>query len=194
VSQTNIASLFSYSYIFSTMPNELDMSDVQQALATIDGDKCQHQVRSMHESDIDILIPIEQATWDEDPWSYEEFLMYLGDPSCNCWVLENTTNTTNNSILGYGFQCTSVEIETHSHIINICIHLNHRGFGLGGILLRHMIDYARATGALAIELEVMTTNKHAFQLYVKHGFTIIKLLYRYYSNKWDAYKMQLNFS
>jgi len=140
----------------------------------------------MHRTDIDTVINIEQATWPLDSWTYEYFLECLDDPLWNCWILESTT--TDNSILGYGFQYFSNGI---SHIANLCIHPHQRGHGLGGILLRHMINYGYNLGFSIVELEVKTSNINAYRLYAKHGFRIIQLLERYYSNTADAYRMRL---
>jgi ribosomal-protein-alanine N-acetyltransferase len=174
------------------MAAELNTNDIQQVLANIDDRKCQYRVRAMNQTDIDTLITIEQATWQSDSWTYEYFFECLNNPLWKCWILERTTNTTNHSMLGYGFQHPSDEIDMISHIASICIHPDCRGYGLGGILLRYMIDYARGIGALIIELQVKTTNKHAYMLYVKHGFIIIRRLRKYYFDNSDAYLMQLN--
>ena len=176
------------------MATKLDMNDIREALSLIDKDKCQYQIRPMHETDIDILIVIEQATWNDKAWPYEQMLESLFDPNYNCWILENTNNTTDDSVLGYGFQCISDEARTTSSVANICIHPNHRGCGLGGILLRHMIDHARKMAVLKMELQVKMSNKHAFMLYVKHGFKIVRRLRQYYSDNSDAFLMQMSFN
>jgi ribosomal-protein-alanine N-acetyltransferase len=146
----------------------------------------QYFIRSMVQTDIPTVFAIDQATWRNEAWPLEHFFAYLDDPFCQCWILESTN--TDYPILGYGFQYFSNGI---SHIANLCIHPNQRGYGLGGILLRHMIDYGRRLGTSIVELEVKTSNINARRLYAKHGFKIIQLLEKYYSNTDDGYRMQL---
>jgi ribosomal-protein-alanine N-acetyltransferase len=176
------------------MATKFSRCDIHQTLVVIDRDECQHRIRSMYCTDINTLITIEQATWPSDSWSYEIFYKYLNDSLWNCWILESTNANTDSSILGYGVQCKLDESNKISCIANICIHPDQRGCGLGGILLRHMIDYARRTGASSVELQVGTSNKHAYMLYDKHGFRIVQVLKEYYSEGSDAYQMQLNFN
>jgi ribosomal-protein-alanine N-acetyltransferase len=173
------------------MTAEFNTNDIGQALSITNDNECQYRIRSMHRTDIDTVINIEQATWPLDSWTYEYFLECLDDPLWNCWILERKTSTAGNPILGYGFQHISDETEILSHIDSICIHPDYRGCGLGGILLRYMLNYARGAGALTIELIVKTSNKHAYMLYVKHGFTIVRRLRKYYLDKSSAYLMQL---
>jgi len=174
------------------MVTELNRNDIQEAFTIIDDNECQYRIRSMHQTDIDILITIEQATWHSESWTYEYFLECLNEPLWKCWILELKTSTADNPVLGYGFQHIPDETKMISHIASICIHPDCRGSGLGGILLHHMIDYARGTDALTAELLVKTSNKHAFILYVKHGFTIVRLCRKYYSDNSNAYLMKLS--
>lgn len=176
------------------MTTKLDMNDIGEALAIIDNDKCQYQIRPMHKTDIDIVNAIERATWNDLAWPYQHMLESLFDPDYNCWILENANNTTDDPVLGYGFQYINDETKTTSTVAKICIHPNHRGYGLGDILLRHMIDHARKMAVLNMELQVKVSNKHAFMLYVKHGFKIVRRLREYYSDNSDAFLMQLSFN
>ena len=146
-----------------------------------------YQIRSMFDDDIAKVVEIERATWKDDSWSPEEFFRGLDNPYYNCWIVESIDNN-NYLIVGYGLQYLLGYV---SHIANLCIEYNHRGRGLGEELLQHMIDYARKLDATSVELEVNTTNVHAYRLYHKHGFIIRQFLERYYSNTADAYRMQL---
>jgi ribosomal-protein-alanine N-acetyltransferase len=146
----------------------------------------QLQIRSMREIDIDTVTQIDHETWRESSWFSEDFFKALHDPLWKCWILESTTK--DNSILGYGLQYL---LRGTSNIANLCIHPDQRGRGLGGILLRHMINYSREIGASIVELQVNTSNMHAYHLYVKHGFRAIEFLERYYSDTQNAYLMQL---
>ncbi len=166
------------------MPPEITVNDVYQTFTVFPNN--QYRIRPMHDTDIAIVVNLEQATWGNASWSLEEFFQALTHPYWNCWILESTT--TNGLLLGYGLQYFSDGL---SHIANLCIHPDQRGRGLGGILLRHMINYASQIEASGIQLEVDTSNKSAYMLYVKHGFRIVQYLSKYYSEYSDAYLMKL---
>ena len=51
------------------------------------------------------------------------------------------------------------------HILAIATHPDRRGAGIGGVLLAHAIDQARAAGATLATLEVRRGNKPAIALY-----------------------------
>jgi ribosomal-protein-alanine N-acetyltransferase len=168
------------------MPPHISVNSDHQALAVGGNQLNRYRIRAMVQTDIPTVVEIDRATWHNKSWPLEQFFYSFNDPFHKCWILESTT--TDYPILGYGFQYFSDDI---SRITNLCIHPNRRGRGLGQILLRHMINYARQSDASFVELEVLTSNIHAYRLYVKHGFTIIQFLERYYSENADAYRMQL---
>lgn len=151
----------------------------------------QYQIRAMNKTDIDIVFTLEQATWNSDSWTYDYILEYLDDPLWNCWTLEFKINTISTPLLGYDFQQLLDKRKMISQIASICIHPNYRRCGLGGILLRHMIDYTRQTGALTIELIVQTSNKNAYNLYIKHKFQTSRRIPKYYNDESHAYLMKL---
>lgn len=55
-------------------------------------------------------------------------------------------------------------------ITNVSVRREHRGRGLGGILLGATLDHARSCGFSHVALEVDTGATAARQLYRKHGF------------------------
>ena len=148
----------------------------------------QYQIRAMNEDDLEAVCKIEQDTWRDNAWYSEDFYDALCDPSVNCWILEDTTMS--QSIVGYGLQR---ECQSTSHISNLTLHPDQCGRGLGGLLLRHMIDHANRDCATGVALEVHITNSRAYNLYVKHGFAIVAFLDCYYADNADAYRMELLF-
>ncbi|UJR10145.1 hypothetical protein I4U23_014362 [Adineta vaga] len=148
----------------------------------------QYRIRPMTELDIETVVKIEQDTWKDYSWRADIFFDAIHDPACNCWILETTT--IGHSIIGYGLQHTS---DDTAHIRNLTLHPTQCGRGLGGLLLRHMIDHAREYGALQVELQLHVWNMRAYSLYIKHGFTVIDYLDNYYEDRTDAYVMELKF-
>ncbi len=171
------------------MPPEININDIHQTFTMPWNHQNRYRIRAMHETDVFILVAIEQDIWGSEAWPAKNFFEALKDPLYNCWILESTK--TDYVVLGYGLQELNDNI---SHIVNLCLHPNRRGRGLGGILLRHMIDYARKNNASIVELEVNTLNEQAYKLYVKHGFQITEYLSNYYRSDYsDAYRMRLIF-
>ncbi len=168
------------------MPPDININDVCQAFTTPWNRQNRYRVRSMHETDIVTVVAIERDTWGIKSWSSKNFHQAIKDPLYKCWILESIT--TDYVVLGYGLQ---YQTERGSHIANLCLHPSRRGRGLGSILLRHMIDYARENNATMVKLEVETLNTRAYLLYVKHGFHIVNFIPHFYSENSDAYKMTL---
>jgi ribosomal-protein-alanine N-acetyltransferase len=164
------------------MPPEINLDDVYRTFK----ETVQYQIRSMHEIDLDIVVDIDRATWGDISWRPKDFVRALRNPLWNCWILESGTN--DHRLLGYGLQRIADDV---SHITNLCIHPNQRGRGLGGILLRFMIDHSREMNASIVNLEVETLNTRAYKLYRNHGFRISRFLFKYYSDDSHAYQMTL---
>ena len=74
-----------------------------------------------------------------------------------------------------------------AHIVNIGVTNEHRGNGLGELLLIAAIEHAQNRGARMVTLEVRESNFIARNLYRKYGFTERGLRKAYYSdNREDA--------
>ena len=77
-----------------------------------------------------------------------------------------------------------------SHVTTIGVAPEHRGRGLGELLLVHLFDEALRRGAEWVTLEVRVSNSPAQALYEKYGFTRQGVRRHYYSdNGEDAYIM-----
>jgi ribosomal-protein-alanine N-acetyltransferase len=74
-----------------------------------------------------------------------------------------------------------------AHIVNIGVTNEHRGNGLGELLLIAAVEHAQEQGASMVTLEVRESNFIARNLYRKYGFTERGLRKAYYSdNREDA--------
>ncbi|WP_342778856.1 ribosomal protein S18-alanine N-acetyltransferase [Marinobacter piscensis] len=81
-----------------------------------------------------------------------------------------------------------------AHLLNICVHPDTRGHGVGRQLLRHVIQSARSEDMSEVLLEVRISNKAASKLYQKEGFEEIGRRPGYYpaaSGREDARVMSL---
>lgn len=79
--------------------------------------------------------------------------------------------------------------------LGMAIDADHRGQGLGRLLVRRAVDWARAEGCHKVALEVWPHNTRARRLYESAGFSDEGQLKRHYRRKsgalWDAVAMGL---
>lgn len=67
------------------------------------------------------------------------------------------------------------------HVIDILVHPDYRRQGIGGRLLRHLIEVARASVYRCLTAEAPSLNP-VLQLYLQNGFRICGYHDRYYTN------------
>ena len=90
-------------------------------------------------------------------------------------------------IVGYGGVWRSVN---EGHITAIAVVPEHRGRGVGELVLNGLIDQAITLDAEILALEVRVSNTNAQQLYLKYGFRPLGTRQRYYTdNSEDALMM-----
>ena len=74
-----------------------------------------------------------------------------------------------------------------AHVVSVGVGTEHRGCGIGELLLMSAIEQALARQAAVVTLEVRPSNSAAINLYSKYGFTEQGLRKAYYSdNREDA--------
>lgn len=76
-------------------------------------------------------------------------------------------------------------------IMNIVTRKNFRNLGIGGLLMKKLLDLSRSLGVKRITLEVNEENFSAIHLYEKFGFKNISIRENYYNDK-NGFLMQLN--
>ena len=93
-------------------------------------------------------------------------------------------STTRDLIVGHGGIWLSLD---EGHITTIAVHPDHRGRGIGELLVIGLIDQAYELGAQQLTLEVRVSNTNAQRLYHKYGFAEHGIRHRYYTdNNEDA--------
>ena len=79
-----------------------------------------------------------------------------------------------------------------AQVYNIAVAAEKRREGIGGALLRHMIEKAEESGCTVLKLEVMDGNEAAMELYRKLGFREVGRRKGYYAKgRRDAVLMDL---
>ena len=127
-------------------------------------------LRSMQESDLDVVMAIEQRAY-PFPWTRGIFrdCLAAGYPA---WVLQEHG-------LAIGYAVVSLAAD-EAHILNICVAPERQGRGHGRQLLRSLVKMARDRDAARIFLEVRPSNPNAIALYHDEGFNEIGRRPRYY--------------
>lgn len=143
-------------------------------------------LRPMGQQDLPQVTAIEEAVY-PFPWTLGIFQDCLRVGYC-CWVME-----LHETVLGYGVMSVVID---ESHLLNLCVHPDWQGRGLGRKLIRRLLKIARQHGAETTFLEVRKSNRVALALYEGLGFVEIDQRRDYYpatgdGNREDALVMSL---
>ena len=131
------------------------------------------QMRPMQDVDVDAMMSLEELAY-EFPWTPGIFLDCLRVGYC-CWLY-----TLDDQVVGYGVMSVAAG---EAHILNLCIHPDYRGQGLGRRLLQRLLTLAAKHRADTAFLEVRVTNRAAKRLYRSAGFNEIGLRRGYYPSR-----------
>lgn len=127
-------------------------------------------LRPMHNEDVDAVMAIESAVYPHG-WTRQIFLDCLR-VGYSSWVMEY-----DDRVVGYGLLSLVVD---EGHILNIAIHPDYQGRGLGRRFVDYLCQLARERGANTIFLEVRPSNHAALSLYESMGFNQVGLRRNYY--------------
>lgn len=148
------------------------------------------RLRPMRWWDVDLLLPIERESFGVTAWSAETFWSELALAQSRLYLVaedrkdsENLKDSANlggdrdRSLLGYaGLMVSGPEADVQT----IAVAASAQGHGVGGLLLRALVDEATRWGAGALLLEVRADNAPAIGLYRRHGFVQIAVRRGYY--------------
>ncbi len=143
------------------------MSSVKRELEQADAD-----IRAMHELDVPAVVAIERAAY-QFPWSEGIFRDCLR-VGYVCRVIE-----AGGEPAGYGIMSMGAG---EAHILNLCVHADHRERGLARRMLCDLLDRARAAGMHEAFLEVRPSNHIAARLYHSLGFEQVGVRRGYYQS------------
>lgn len=118
-------------------------------------------------------------------WTYEQLEHSLRLENVLCYVAKN-----DDKVLGF------VLIEETPYdfdILEIVVDQELRGRGIGTMLMKRVLDYAKLTHKEKATLEVASDNKSAILFYEKYGFSQISIRKNYYKNGNDALVFQKTF-
>lgn len=128
------------------------------------------RLRPMYETDLAAVMAVELLNY-PFPWT-EGIMRDCLRARYSCWVCE-----VDDGVIGYGILSMGAG---EAHVLNISIHPEYQGRGLGRELLAHLLGLAREHGAEAAFLEVRPSNRAAVHLYESMGFNQAGLRRDYY--------------
>ena len=134
-------------------------------------------------ADLDAICEIENLSF-ATPWSRASVLAHITADNAGYFVCKDGGILTGFIGLIYAAD--------EGQITNIAVHPGFRRRKIGGVLLRHLLDFARDNNIIHLTLEVRVGNTAAVNLYKKHGFTAVGIRKGYYTdNGEDAIVMKL---
>ena len=142
-------------------------------------------VRSMHWTDLDAVLPMEQELFPHDPWTAETFWAELARvPETRCYVVVHDADHT---VVGYAGLFTAGD---DADVQTIAVSPTAQGRGLGRLLLHSLVRTARERGCRQLFLEVRSDNHAALRLYAREGFEPLGRRCDYYGHGVDALTMR----
>lgn len=142
-------------------------------------------IRALAPGDLDQVVETERASY-PFPWTrgiFEDCLR-AGYACFGLWV--------DGRLGGYTVQNQGAG---EAHLLNLCVHPDFQGQGLGRLLLQHAIRQARSLDCDVMFLEVRPSNARAGQLYERAGFEVVGERPAYYpatGGREDAVVMRLD--
>ena len=114
----------------------------------------------------------------DDFWNYDVIKQELECSNSYFITVKN-----DNEVMGFaGLKVILDEAD----IMNIVVKKSYRNNGIGSILLKHLISYAKSLNLKTITLEVNEHNLSAIRLYSKFDFDHIGIRKKYYNGESDA--------
>jgi ribosomal-protein-alanine N-acetyltransferase len=125
----------------------------------------------MRVEDLNEVQVIEESVYPH-PWTPGNFLdsLYSGYET---WILRDESGT----LIGYFLLMPAVD---EAHLLNITVHSDWHGQGVGRGLLSKVVELARNKGMRSVLLEVRPSNVRALAIYKRYGFTQIGVRKAYY--------------
>ncbi|MFP5220563.1 MAG: ribosomal protein S18-alanine N-acetyltransferase [Actinomycetes bacterium] len=112
---------------------------------------------------LDAVVALESELFGEQTWSARTFWSELGQLDTRWYVVA----LDGEEVVGYAGLC---DYPDEAWVQTMAVAPASRGSGLGGRLLRALLDEAERRGQRTVSLEVRAGNAAAQRLYERHGF------------------------
>lgn len=127
-------------------------------------------IRTMNYSDLKQVIEVENKAYPH-PWTLGIFRDCLR-VGYKAWIM-----LLEHDVIGYGIVMLS---PGEAHILNICVHPDYQGRGLGRFFLQYLLKQLNRSEVDMVLLEVRRSNTPAQQLYQSEGFHELGVRKGYY--------------
>lgn len=135
-------------------------------------------LRKMTLDDLEQVVAIDQVSFSL-PWPARSFQFELTDNlASRCWVAELDGRVASMLVAWF--------IVDEIHIATIATHPDFRKQGIGKKLLSHVLQSAKAEGAITSFLEVRESNEAALMMYRKFGYMESGRREGYYKDNGEA--------
>jgi ribosomal-protein-alanine N-acetyltransferase len=139
--------------------------------------------RDMVVEDLPDVVAIERASF-SNPWTGALFLQELDVAFSRTILARHPAGPV------AGYVCRWL-VADEVHVLNVAVHPQWRGRGLGAALMREVLREARSHGVAAVTLEVRRSNAAARRLYESFGFEHVGSRPNYYGRGEDALILKL---
>lgn len=132
-------------------------------------------LRPMRWWDVEALLPLEQQLFGREAWSAETWWAELAQPAQRRYLV--LPGEQPGQVVGYaGVSVAGAQ----GDVMTVAVAPALQGKGVGGVLLRRLVDEAASLGASRLLLEVRADNAAAQRLYEREGFERIAVRAGYY--------------
>jgi [ribosomal protein S18]-alanine N-acetyltransferase len=132
------------------------------------------ELRPMTRADLDGVVELEQAVFDEEAWSRQMLIGELEQqPASRYYLVADDDGRIAGyaGLLGAGWQ---------GDVLTLAVATEHWGHGIGSALLEALLAEAVRRGCAEVFLEVRTDNSRAQRLYKRYDFTEVGIRRGYY--------------
>jgi ribosomal-protein-alanine N-acetyltransferase len=141
-------------------------------------------IREMGIEDLNEVFDIESSS-SPHPWSKKMFLDEIKSPFSYCFTIQRDGVP---ECRVMGFICFR-NLGEESELLNICVHPQYRGIGIGKKLMQFYIDFSQEMKIKTFYLEVNVSNQPAIQLYQFFYYQSSGKRKQFYQNQFDALLM-----
>lgn len=141
-------------------------------------------VRDATPADLDGLVALENRCFAADRLSRRSFRKLIGSPTAALRLVARAGR-----IAGYALLFFRAGSGV-GRLYSVAVDPDHRGTGLGALLIGDCETAAHARGSRSLRLEVREDNAGAIRLYRRLGYEPIGRYPRYYADKTDALRFE----
>lgn len=146
-------------------------------------------LRKYRDSDFERLLEIDEACFVEGiAYTAEEMCYFLRMPAGTTLVAENEHTVIQGFIVADRFRQRRAS-RFMGRIITIDVAPEAQHHGLGSLLLSTAEAELRSAACDYVSLETAVNNEPALRFYKKHGYSVLRVLPRYYLNSIDGLLM-----